>query len=455
MIARRRWAVTTRSAVHAGAAQLRIEYIAPERLRADPRNARIHSMRQVKLLAKSIDTFGFVAPALIDACDNILAGHARVEAAKRCGLDLIPAVRLDHLTLAQAQALKIADNRLAELARWDENALRDIFIELSVQDLKFDIEATGFTVGEIDLTIEGLSPPESDDPADAMESVVEGPAVTQPGDIYRLDGHRLLCGDARDPGAFRALMGEARASVTFADPPYNVRIAGHVTSRRRSRHREFKMASGEMTEAEFIDFLEAFLRQTMRFSVAGAIISACMDWAHIYELLAAARICNLKLHNICVWSKPNAGLGSLYRSRHELISVLRNGAGHRNNVQLGRFGRNRSNVWEYASPSAFGRAGEEGKLAELHPTVKPVRLIADALLDVSARGDIVLDPFLGSGSTLIAAQRVGRVCHGIELDPRYVDVAIRRWQADTGGRAVLAATGERFDDVAKRMEGAR
>jgi DNA modification methylase len=248
-------------------------------------------------------------------------------------------------------------------------------------------------------------------------------------------------------------MGEERASVAFTDPPYNVPIDGHASGLGAIHHRPFPMACGEMDRSEFTAFLAGVFRNLAAFTVDGSLHFVCMDWRHLGELLAASRDAYSELKNLCVWVKDNAGMGSLYRSQHELVFVFKHGRkAHRNNVQLGQFGRNRSNVWNYPGANSFARRGAEGNLLALHPTVKPVTMVADAILDGSARGDIVLDCFLGSGTTLIAAERTGRRCYGLELDPLYIDTAIRRWQALTGGSARHAACGRTFDDLARAME---
>jgi DNA modification methylase len=271
--------------------------------------------------------------------------------------------------------------------------------------------------------------------------------------MWLLHRHRLLCGSALDSAVFAALMGEERAATAFIDPPYNVRIDGHAGGLGAIHHRPFPMASGEMDRPEFTAFLGEAFRNLAAFSVDGAIHFVCMDWRHVEELLAAGREAYDELKNICVWVKDNAGMGSFYRSRHEFIAVFKHGRqGHRNNIQLGQFGRNRSNVWHYPGANSFTRYSEEGNLLALHPTVKPVAMVADAILDCSARGDIVLDTFLGSGTTLIAAERTGRRCHGMELDPAYVDTSVRRWQKLTGGSARHAASGRSFDDLAREAE---
>ena len=366
------------------------------------------------------------------------------------GLREIPVIRLEHLTADQARAFSIADNRLSENSSWDDRLLGELLRDLASVELDFDLEATGFTIGEIDLRIEGLSEPTpaSTDPADDLPAMLAQQPVSRLGDLWQLGPHRLLCGNALDPAAYDRLMQEAVAQVVFTDPPYNVPIVGHVSGKGRNRHREFVMASGQMTAAQFTRFLATVLEQLARYSAAGSLHYVCMDWRHQYELLTAALGIYAELKNLCVWVKDNAGMGSLYRSQHELVFLFKNGrTPHRNNVELGQHGRNRTNVWHYPSLNNFGRNGEEGQLAALHPTVKPVAMIAAAILDCSARGEIVLDPFLGSGSTLLAAERVGRICCGMELDPLYVDAAILRWQSFTGDSAVHTVTGTRFDDL--------
>jgi DNA modification methylase len=414
----------------------------PEALRPDPRNARLHNPRQLRHLTQSIQAFGFNVPILVDADDRVLAGHARLQAARELGLRQVPTIRLEHLTPAQARAFQIADNRLTDLSVWDERLLAEQLQELAAVDLDFSIEATGFSMGEIDLRIEDLAKTDAADPADSPPDL-ETQAISAVGDLWQLGEHRLLCGNALDEACYRTLMADDKAAMVFSDPPYNVPIDGFVGGKGKIRHREFAMAAGEMSPAEFQAFLATVVERMTAHSVDGALHYLCMDWRHAHELLAAAER-PYSLKNLAVWVKDRAGMGSLYRSQHELIFVLKHGKGrHRNNVELGRHGRNRSNAWQYPS-IVSDRKGEEGDLLALHPTVKPIRLVADAILDASARGDIVLDPFLGSGTTLMACQRVGRRCRGMELDPRYVDVVIRRWQRDTGEAAIHVASGQTF-----------
>ena len=435
--------------------RLDIVYRPIDDIKSDPANPRLHSKSQIRKLAKSIDTFGFNVPIPIDPELNVVCGHGRLAACRTLGLAEVPTLCLDHLSLAQLRAFRIADNRLSELAVWDDELLGQQLKDLSVLGLDFDLEATGFDMGEIDLRIaslEGLAKPD-DDPADALPEPQTGPPISKIGDLWHLHRHRLLCGSALDPVAFAALMGEERAVMVVTDPPYNVPIDGHASGLGEVHHRPFPMASGEMDGAEFSAFLAGAFRNLAAFSVDGSLHFICMDWRHVEELLAAGRAAYDELKNLCVWVKDNGGMGSLYRSQHELVFVFKHGRnGHRNNVQLGRFGRNRSNVWHYPGANSFARRSEEGNLLALHPTVKPVAMVADAILDCSARGDIVLDAFLGSGTTLIAAERTGRRCFGTELDAIYADTTIRRWQVLTGGSARHAASGRSFDDLVREAE---
>lgn len=421
---------------------LRIEWIDPGALTPDPTNPRRHSPQQIKKIAGDIRKNGFINPVLVNQDGLVIAGHGRLEAAKQVGLSEIPIIRL-HLTKAQAKVRNLWDNRSSDLSHFDDQLLGLAMQQLV--DLNIDIEDTGFSVAESDLLIEGVSAPRADAADDDIPGAA-GPPITQPGDIWGLGGHRIACADAQNATSYNGLMEGKLAHAVFTDVPYN--LAGSTISGKGTiRHRSFKMASGEMSASRYRAFLRASIKQMARNSVDGSLHFQCIDWRHLRDIQEASEESYDELLNIAVWVKPNGGMGSLYRSRHELVLVYKNGRGrHRNNVDLGRHGRNRTNVWEYAGGNSFsGRTTDEGNLLHLHPTVKPVQMIADAILDCTARGDLVLDPFLGSGSTLIAAERVGRVCYGIELDPLYVDVAVRRWQRHTGGQAVHAKTGKRFD----------
>ena len=338
-------------------------------LKPHPRNARKHSGPQIRAIAKSIDTFGFNAPVLADGEGNIIAGHGRVEAAKLLGLSQIPVVFLHHLSDAEAKAYMLADNKLTDRSSWDDDTLAVQLRELSNLALGFDIDATGFELPEIDLRIQSLEETETLD-ADNFR-LAEGRPVSVLGDIWHLGDHRLLCGNSLDPSTSAGLFGPEKASAAFTDPPYNVKIDGHVSGKGTVHHREFPMATGEMSESQFTEFLHSALSDICRCTVPGALIYTCMDWRHMSETLAAGRSSGCDSLNLCVWAKSNGGMGSLYRSRHELIFVFRNGSEpHLNNIQLGRFGRNRTNVWNYAGGNAFARKGSKRNL-ELHPTVKP------------------------------------------------------------------------------------
>jgi DNA modification methylase len=432
---------------------LAITYRPVDGLKLDPANPRRHSRMQIRQIANSIEAFGLNVPILIDRDGKVIAGHGRLLACRERGVAEVPTLCLDHLTPAQARAFMIADNRLAEIAAWDDRLLAEQLKALSLLGLDFNIEVTGFEMGEIDLRITSLEdvPDQGNDPADAVPEA--GPRVTKIGDAWVLGCHRVLCSDALDAAAYTMLLGEERAAMVFTDPPYNVPIDGHASGLGAIHHRSFPMASGEMDRNEYTTFLGQAFRNLAAFSGDGALHFICMDWRHIEELMAAGHGVYGELKNLCVWVKDNAGMGSLYRSQHELVFVFKQGRdAHRNNVQLGQFGRNRSNVGRYPGANSFARCGEEGNLSALHPTVKPVAMVADAILDCSARGDIVLDVFLGSGTTVIAAERTGRRCCGLELDPAYVDTIVRRWQALTGGSARHAASSRSFDDLAREAE---
>jgi DNA modification methylase len=428
---------------------MKIEYTPVRQLRPHPNNARTHSKRQIRQIAKSIEKFGFCNPVLVDESDGVIAGHGRVEAAKLLGIDTVPTCRLSHLNDTDKRAYVLADNRLAERAGWDKELLA---IELQgLIELDVDIELTGFEMAEVDLILEEAQEATGthSGPEDEAPEHSPGPAVTQTGDLWLLGAHRLLCGDGRDQAAYNRLLEGAKAEFVFTDPPYNVAIDGNVCGLGRVRHREFAMGSGEMSEAEFMTFLETVFARLTANTIDGSIHQICMDWRHIWEMLGAGRTVYCELKNLCIWNKSNAGMGSFYRSKHELVFVWKSGtATHTNNFELGQHGRHRTNVWDYPGVNTM-RPGRLEELA-MHPTVKPVALVADAIKDCSPRGGLVLDPFCGSGTILIAAERTGRKARALEIDPTYVDVAVRRWQAYTGKSAVLAGSGETFETVEER-----
>ncbi len=429
----------------------RVEAIAPNQLTPYSGNARTHSKRQIEQIAASIRKFGFNSPVLINDDGQIVAGHGRVEAAKLLGLAVVPTLRLSHLSPADQRAYILADNKLSEKAGWDHELLAIELQELI--DLDFDVELTGFEIPEIDIILEDAdaAKAEGNGPEDRTPEPSPDSSVTQAGDLWLLGKHRVLCGSALKDGDYGRLLDREKAEFVFTDPPYNVRIAGNVCGKGSVHHREFAMASGEMSKQGFIDFLTTTFRHLAAHSTDGSIHDICMDWRHVEEMMAAGNSAYSKLKNICVWAKKNAGMGSFYRSRHELVFVWKSGtAPHINNFELGQQGRTRTNVWEYPGITSPGAARLEQ--LSMHPTVKPVALVADAIKDCSKRGGIVLDPFLGSGTTVIAAERTGRVGRGIEIDPVYVDVAIKRWQQYTGKAATLVETGQTFEEIAEARE---
>lgn len=317
-------------------------------------------------------------------------------------------------------------------------------------DGAFDVTVTGFEVPEIDLIIEGA--PVRQDQDDVLDLEKMSRTVTRPGDLWQLGKHRLFCGDALNEDSYSVLAQGRQATAALIDPPYNDPIDGYVSGFGKTHHREFVMASGEMSHTEYVEFLYKVFRLLSRNSQEGAIHFVCMDWRHLPEALVASGRVYSEFKNLCVWVKESGGQGSFYRSQHELILVFKNGRGrHRNNIQLGQYGRFRTNVWKYARVKSSARSVEEW-LPRLHPTIKPMEMVADAILDCTARNDIVLDPFVGSGTTVIAAEQTGRTCHGMDLDPLYIDTAVLRWQRHTGNRAILVATGKFFNDIAIASE---
>ncbi|WP_439575936.1 site-specific DNA-methyltransferase [Phreatobacter sp.] len=429
---------------------LSITYVAPETLIPSDDRSRVHPDEQIDQIAQSITAFGFLRAILVADGGKIVAGHAIWEAAKRLGLAKVPVVDVSHLDGVHRQAFAIADNKLPENAAWDFAALAVQFDAISKADVSFAPEITGFSSIDIDLICDRAM---AKDGAETEEALPSPPpvAVVKVGDVWLLGEHKLFVGDATDPGSYETLMGSERARMAITDPPYNVRIED-VVSNGRTKHEEFLMASGEMTPEEFTAFLRAFMTLCSTYTQAGGLNYIFMDWRHMPEILAAGSEAYSDLLNLVVWAKTNAGMGSFYRSQHELVFVFKSGkAKHLNNVQLGRFGRNRTNVWAYPGMTTNSRG--RSQLLDKHPTVKPVAMIADAIRDASKRGEIVLDPFCGSGSTLIAAERTGRICRAIELNPKFADVTIERWQASTGGEALMERSGNTFNALkAKALE---
>lgn len=418
-------------------------------LKLDPKNPRVHSERQLNQLAKSIKSFGFLWPVMIDGTRQVLAGHGRIKAAKRLGFQEVPTISIHHLSESQRRAFVIADNRLAEQASWDEKLLAEQFRELCEVELDFDLEATGFEVGEIDVLIEDVSPEarDSSDPADELPKPTTV-GVTHTGDLWFAGSHRICCGNSINRENYSALMKSHRAAVVFTDPPPEVDIGVHATGLGTGRDRNLQMLAGEMPESELPDFLCEVMGLCGLYSVDGSLNYVFMDWRHMPELLAAGRQVDSELTSVCAWVKGKAVMDSVYRNQHELVCVFKSGKGnHRKEVPSWQPGRgHRTNVWRYPGVNSVPRIIEEGKLLESNRAI-PFALVADAILDCTSRRDIVLDPFLGTGTTVIAAERTGRACHGIELNALSVDTIIRRWQGFTGHSATLESSGRTFTEL--------
>lgn len=424
----------------------RVEMVRTRSLKPPGRQARTHSKAQIAAIANSMEKFGVMWPIVIDERGIIRAGVGRWQAALLLGLRFIPVIRVGHLSEIEFRAFQLADNKLAEKAGWDRGVLAVELDELQVAlpEIGLTLNDTGFDPDEIDSILLDL---EDGDPGedDSFEPP-RGPAISRRGEMFTLGRHRLVIEDARDPRAFASLMQGELADIAFLDPPYNVPVRGHISGRGRVKHPEFMCAAGEMSAGEFTSFLITTLGHCARHSANGAIHFVCMDWRHDKELLEAGSVVYGELKNICIWVKTNAGQGSFYRSQYEQVFVYKCGNGpHINTFGLGQNGRSRSNVWRYAGVNTF-KAGRMDELRQ-HPTVKPVELVVDALRDCSRRGSLVLDAFCGSGTTLLAAERIGRRAYCLELDPSYADVAIRRWQRFTGRDAIVQRTGQTFSEL--------
>jgi DNA modification methylase len=421
--------------------KLQIEEIPISSLKWNARSPRVHPEKQIEMLARNIDTFGFLIPCLISDQNRLLCGNARVLSAMRLGMETVPAVRVSHLSDNDQRVFILADAKLSEHARWHPEILQEEIQFTTNLNIDLDLSVIGFETAEVDLILERTEEQIEDDPTESLRPQ----AISRSGDIWRAGEHRVCCGDALSERSYDAVLGRSRAGLVVTDPPYNVRINGHVGGSGEIQHREFAMASGEMTPDQFVSLLTVSLGHLAAHSGDGSLQYIFMDWRHCPEILAAGQAAYNELKNICVWRKANAGMGSLYRSQHEFVFVFKNGtAAHINNINLGAHGRNRSNVWDYAGINGFGRHRDE--LLAMHPTVKPVAMLADIIKDASHRGDVVLDAFGGSGSTLMAAERTGRRAAIIEIDPLYVDATIRRWQTLTGRTAYCEVTGETFTE---------
>lgn len=399
-------------------------------------NPRKHSKEQIAKLCESIKQFGFVKPITIDEHKQIITGHACFEAAKKLQLEAIPCVSHSHLSEVQKRAFRIADNKLAEHSEWDSELL---IVEFEcLLEMDYELEFTGFYTEEIDSLM--IQP--SNLQNEIVPQIQTEEATTRKGDVWCLGQHKIICGDALNEGVYGLLLEKNKASAIFTDPPYNVPVNGHICGNGKKKHREFPDASGEMNEEQFTNFLKQFMQLSSSRLKDGSLFYCCMDWRHTYEIETAARQSNLEQINLCIWNKNNGGMGSFYRSKHELIYLFKVGKGkHTNNVNLGKNGWYRTNVWDYPAAS---KTGDNSDIS-IHPTVKPVQLVADAIRDCTKQGEIILDPFLGSGTSLLAAEKTKRVCYAIEKDPLYVDLAIRRWQKETECQATNLLTGKTFN----------
>lgn len=412
---------------------------APGSLTAPIRNTRKLDPAHITEVASSVATLGFCVPIVIDQDGVVLDGVVRLEAAKLLGLSSVLCILAEHLSATERKLLRLAANRLGEKGTWSLPELRLEVEELILEDAP--VEITGFELTEIDgMLMDGEDPPYEPGPLDVDPTAR---AVTQRHDVWLLGPHRVCCEDTMTPDVLPRLMNGALATLVCTDQPYNVAVAGHVTS---GDHREFAMASGEMSDQQFDAFNSTWMAATLPHLVDGGVLATFIDWRGLASVTNAAVAVGLSQLNLAVWAKTNAGMGSLYRSQHELFPLFKKGkAGHVNNVGLGRNGRHRSNVWSYAGASSLGSDARRG--LRHHPTVKPVAMLVDALHDLTHRGDVVLDPFLGSGSTLLAAEKSGRVCYGVEIDPLYVDLIVTRYEGSTGHSAVLDGTGQTFSEV--------
>lgn len=428
--------------------ELKIEFVQIDSIKPYPGNPRIHCARQIRKLAANMRANTFLVPIHVGPDNCIVAGALRWEAAKLAGFREVPVIRLPHLSTAQLKAWRLFDNRIAHDSKWDVELLAIELQSILQIEPSFNIEETGFSIDEVELTLDGAASrgaARSDD--DEIPEPI-GPAVTRLGDLWLLGDHKLYCGDATQWASYATLLGRERAEMIFTDPPYGVPIQGHVSGLGKHRHREFVQASGEMTEREYQLFLIDALTMMRRASRNGSLHYVFIDWRHVRVLLVAGEGVYDKLINLCVWAKSNAGMSSLYRSQHELICVFKNGTrAHVNRVELGKHGRSRSNVWQYPGANSFSKTRDED--LAMHPTVKSLSLVADAILDVTEPGELVLDPFGGSGTTLMAAEQTARVARVMELDPLYCDVILRRFETKTGNRALHESTGKTFAEIAQ------
>ncbi|MBR1734632.1 MAG: DNA modification methylase [Alphaproteobacteria bacterium] len=421
--------------------ELQLKSVRTDSLIEYARNPRKNDAVVDKMVA-SIKEFGFRIPIVAKSDGSVVDGHLRLKAARKLGMQEVPVVVADDLSEAQIKAFRLLANQSANWAEWDEELLKLELEEL--KDLNFDLDLTGFDLSEVERLLRNEEIEEDDFSEEEQEESQE--IISKVGDLWLLGKHRLLCGDSTKIEDIQKLMNGKVADMIFTDPPYNVKIDSIVNTG-KVKHDEFVMASGEMSEQEFVDFLTTVFKNMTSVSKDGSIHYICMDWKHIYEIITAGRNSYTEFKQLCVWNKDKGGMGTFYRSQHELIFVFKNGkAPNTNNFELGQYGRYRTNVWDYAGMNITTQ--ENIELRKLHPTVKPVKLVADAILDCSNHGELILDLFGGSGTTMIACEETDRQCCMMELDPKYVDTIIHRWQQHTGEEAIHAESGKSFNEVA-------
>jgi len=418
----------------------------PGDLHPSPNRTRETTPQLLESTIRSVKTFGMVLPILIDKHATIIAGHGLWEAAIRLGLEKVECRVVDHLDPMEQEALSLALNRIGESGKYDLDKLRDRMIALESHGI--ELISTGFTLPEIDQIKLKTLPAEDDCGGEGVDGTPVTP-TSRSGDLFSLGRHKLLCGDALDESSYQYLLGGYTADAVFSDPPYNCRIEGFVGGLGKHKHEEFLMFAGKESDAEFRQFLKTYLRHCRTSCAPGAVLFACMDWRQIDRLLEAGDDAGLQRINVAVWSKGAGGMGGLYRSACEFVAVFCNGEQPAtNNVALGAHGRNRTNVWEYAGANRQGSSAAQALVD--HPTPKPVELVIDVILDVTHPGDTVLDPFSGSGTTIVASEQCDRIARCIELDSKYVDRAIRRWERLTGDHAVHVETGLAFAQLVEQ-----
>lgn len=424
---------------------LKVEYLTADEIFPAKTQSREHPAKQEAALRGSITTFGPNGGIYVDRDGVIVGGHAVFKAMQDLGYHLFPVIRLSHLAGEMAELYGIGANKIAEMASSNEAVLKAQLLKLKPAILKLQIEPEAFGISTAKFD-DVTSPPSPDEVADQPVEMPTSP-VTEIGDCWVLGDHRLLCGDALIADSYQQLMQSELARMAFIDAPYGVPIFGHVSGLGKVKHREFVMGAGEMSRQQFAVFIGTYLKLLQNVLMNGAIGYHCMDFRSIAVLINAGEELYGPIKQLIVWNKTNAGMGSFYRSKHELIAVFKNGdAPHVNNFGLGETGRYRASVWDYAGANVFGK-NRDADLQD-HPTVKPTAMVMDAIKDVSKPGEIVIDCFGGSGTTLLAAEKTSRKARLMELDPIYVDVAIKRWQALTGKKAVLEADGLTFDEAA-------